>query len=99
MAFNDFCEKINFNTAHSAKLKKQLSAFRVNGELLIGFFNNMSELTPNGSNVILNPKLFFGGDRTAGKYKDICALFENEKNTYILRNLQDAAEIDSGSSA
>lgn len=37
MAFNDFCEKINFKTAHSAKLKKQLSAFRINGELLIGF--------------------------------------------------------------
>ena len=83
MSFNDFCNKINYNTAHSAKLKKQLSAFRVNGELLIGFFNTITELTPTGKNVVLNPKLFFGGDRSGGKYKDICALFENEKSVYM----------------
>ena len=98
MSFNDFCNKINYNTAHSAKLKKQLSAFRVNGELLIGFFNNISELTPNGSNVILNPKLFFGGDRSGGKYKDICALFKNEKNTYLALQERESSTYDTTSS-
>lgn len=86
MPFNEFCKKIEFNTAHSAKLKKQLSAFRVDDELIIGFFNDISELTPSGNNAILNPKLCFGGDRNNEKYKQIRALFESEKNTYISNN-------------
>lgn len=87
MSFNEFCKKIGYNTAHSATLKKQLSAFRVNEELVIGFFNDTSELTPCGNNVVLNPKLCFGGDRNNEKHKEICALFEKEKNTYISNNL------------
>ena len=83
MSFNEFCEKIQYNTAHSAKLKKQLSAFRVHNELILGFFNDLSELTPTGRNVIINPKFCFGGDRSVKKYKDLCALFENEKNIYV----------------
>lgn len=83
MSFSEFCRNINYNTAHVAKLKKQLSAFRVDDELVIGFFNNITELTPGSSNVILNPKLFYGGDRTIGYYKEICALFENEKRAYL----------------
>lgn len=83
MSFNEFCKVIDFDTAHSAKLKGQLSDFRVNDELVIGFFDDIAELTPKGKNVVLNPKLCFGGDNTTRKYKDICALFENEKNTYL----------------
>lgn len=79
MSFKEFCEKVNYNPAHSAKLKKQLSAFRVNGEPVIGFFNDINELTPNGKNVILNPKLCFGGDRTTSRYKELCDLFTNAK--------------------
>jgi len=92
MSFNEFCHTINYSTAHAAKLKRQLSAFRVDDELVIGFFNNITELTPGGSNVILNPKLFYGGDRTIGNYKDICDLFENEKRAYLSGNQQEAAE-------
>ena len=83
MSFKEFCKKIGYNPAHSAKLKNQLSAFRINGELVIGFFDNNSVLTPRGSNVILNPRLCFGGDRSNSKYQDICALFDNEKNAYL----------------
>ena len=83
MPFNEFCKKINFNIAHSAKLKKQLSTFRVYGESIIGFFDDLSELTPSGKYAVLNPKLCFGGDRSNSKYKNICTLFENEKNTWI----------------
>ena len=98
MSFNEFCKKIDYSTAHSATLKKQLSAFRVNEELVIGFFDNISELTPNGSNVILNPKLCYGGDRNNGKYKEICALFENEKNTYLTVQERESSACDTGSS-
>lgn len=86
MSFNEFCKKIGYNVAHASKLKKQLSSFRVNGELVVGFFDDISELTQSGSNVVLNPKLFFGGDRTIGTYKTLCALFENEKSNYISAN-------------
>ena len=98
MSFNEFCKKINFNTAHSAKLKKQLSDFRVNDELIIGFFDNLSELTPTGKNVILNPKLCFGGDRTINKYKEICALFEYEKSKYLASLEYDSSTCDTTSS-
>ena len=90
MSFKEFCIKIGYNPAHSAKLKKQLSAFRINGELVIGFFNHISELTPSGSNVILNPRLCFGGDRSSSKYQDICALFDNEKNAYLTSQEQES---------
>ena len=82
MPFNEFCKKINYSEAHCARLKGQLSAFRVNGELAVGFFDDITELTPNGKNVILNPKLCFGGDRTVSRYKELCALFEIEKKLY-----------------
>jgi hypothetical protein len=98
MSFNDFCGKIDTSTAHSARLKKQLSTFRVNDELLIGFFNSISELTPNGKNVILNPKLFFGGDRTTERYKELCALFENEKNAYLALQERGSSAYDTMSS-
>lgn len=78
MSFKEFCEKINYNTAHSAKLKKQLSSFRVNGELVVGFFDDLTKLTPSGKNIILNPKLCFGGNRTTSRYRELCALFESE---------------------
>ena len=93
MSFYDFCRNINFDTAHAARLKKQLSAFRVDDELMIGFFNDIAELTSDGSNVILNPKLFFGGDRSVEQYKEICALFENEKNAYLLCRQQETAKV------
>ena len=83
MSFKEFCQKIDYSTAHSARLKKQLSAFRINGELIVGFFDDLSKLTVNGRNVILNPKLCFGGDRSNSKYKEICTLFANEKNVYV----------------
>lgn len=83
MSFNEFCKKISYNTAHSAKLKKQLLDFRAYDELIIGFFDDLSELTPGGKYAVLNPRLCFGGDRSNDKYKEICALFENEKKTYL----------------
>ncbi len=92
MTFNDFCRNINFNTAHAAKLKKQLSAFRVDDELVIGFFDNITELTLDGRNVVLNPNLFFGGDRSVETYKEICGLFENEKRAYLLCLQQETTE-------
>ena len=84
MSFNEFCGKINCNTAHSAKLKQQLLDFRVYDELIIGFFDNISELTPQGKYAVLNPRLCFGGDRSNSNYKEIRALFENEKGVYLL---------------
>lgn len=90
MPFNEFCDRIGFNTAHSAKLKKQLSAFRINNELVVGFFDTLSELTTTGKNVVLNPKLFFGGELSTQKYKNIRALFESEKKAYMALTRQEA---------
>ena len=83
MSFNEFCKKISYNTAHSAKLKKQLSDFRVYDELVIGFFDDLSTLRPGGKYAVLNPRLCFGGERSTAKYQEIRALFENEKNAYL----------------
>ena len=92
MPFNEFCNKIGFDTAHSAKLKKQLSAFRINNELVIGFFDTLTELTATGKNAVLNPKLFFGGELNTQKYRDIRGLFENEKKAYIAYTFPEANE-------
>ena len=92
MPFNEFCNKIGFDTAHSAKLKKQLSAFRINNELVIGFFDTLSELTANGKCAVINPKLFFGGELNTKNFKDIRCLFENEKEAYIANTHLEAGE-------
>lgn len=98
MSFNEFCKKIGYNTAHSAKLKKQLLDFRVYSELVIGFFDNISELIPRGKNAVLNPKLCFGGDRSNSQYKDICALFEDEKDAYLAFHEHESSSYDTSSS-
>ncbi len=71
------------NSSHSARLITDLSHFRVNGELAVGFFDDISELTPKGQYVVVKPRLFFGGERELRAYKDICNLFQAEKRTNI----------------
>lgn len=78
MPFNDYCKKIGYTTSQFSRLRKHLAAIRVHGELVVGFFDDLSTLSPDGKYVALNPKLCFGGDRTLGSYSTICALFESE---------------------
>lgn len=78
MSFKEFCQKINYDKTHISRLRKELLKFRINGELVIGFFDTPTELNNNGKFVIINPRLFFGGDRTTERYKAICKLFSDE---------------------
>ena len=68
---------------HASRIKEQLQTYRINGELVIGFFNKIDELTPKGKYAIINPILYYGGDRTKQNYADIRKLFTNEKDNYI----------------
>ena len=47
--------------------------------MAVGFFDDLSELKPNGKYVVVNPHVLFGGERELKAYKDICKLFEDEK--------------------
>ena len=68
---------------HHARIKAQLQTYRIDNELVIGFFNNPDVLTPKGKYAVINPILFYGGDRTKQNYKDIRKLFTDEKEIFL----------------
>ena len=68
---------------HPARIKTQLQTYRIDGELVIGFFNKLDTLTPRGKYAIINPILYYGGDRTKQNYADIRKLFTDEKEAYL----------------
>ena len=84
MSFNEFCDKIGYDRSHSARLKNQLGKFRVDGERVIGFFDNITTLIPNGKYVIVNPKLCFGGDKNESGYKTARTLFKKEQEEWFV---------------
>ena len=68
---------------HHGRIKTQLQTYRVNDELLIGFFDTLGNLTPQGKYAAINPILYYGGDRTKQHYADLRKLFTNEKEQYL----------------
>lgn len=78
MPFVEFYENQGNDKTHASRLKKALQEFRIDGELVVGFFNTLDELTPSGKYVVVNPKLFYGGDRTQEPYSMIRNLFLDE---------------------
>ncbi|MBR5779751.1 MAG: hypothetical protein IKY21_03900 [Clostridia bacterium] len=68
---------------HHGRIKTQLQTYRVCGELLIGFFDTLDTLSPRGNHAIINPILYYGGDRTKQNYADIRKLFTDEKEAYL----------------
>lgn len=83
MTIKEFCEIVGYNSSHSSRLRKELLSFRIYGELVVGFFDDIYELNPNGEYVVVNPKLFYGGEREKKSHIDICKLFEVEKDTFV----------------
>ena len=83
MTFKEFCDIVGYDSSHSARLSKDLSQFRIYGELAVGFFDDLSELKPKRKYVVVNPHLLFGGEREQKAYKDICKLFKAEKESEI----------------
>lgn len=81
MTIKEFCKIVGYDSTHSTRLRKDLLKFRIYGELVVGFFDDMTELNPNGNYVVVNPKLFYGGEREKQAYADIRKLFEDEKDT------------------
>lgn len=79
MPFSKFCTLVDYDATHAARLRKALLQYRINGELAVGFFDDLTQLTDSGSYVLVNPKLFFGGLRTTSTYQEICALFAAER--------------------
>ena len=79
MTIKEFCEIVGYDSTHSSRLCKDLSKFRIYGELAVGFFDDLSEINTKGKYVIVNPRLLFGGERERETYKKICNLFRNEK--------------------
>lgn len=78
MTIREFCALVNYDVKHAARLRKELLQLRVNGQLAVGFFDNQDQLDPKGKFVIVNPHLFYGGERFGETYQHICALFEDE---------------------
>ena len=68
---------------HHGRIKTQLQTYRIDGELLVGFFDTLDSLIPQGEHAIINPILYYGGDRTKQNYADIRKLFTDEKETYL----------------
>ena len=68
---------------HHGRIKKQLQSYHVNDELLIGFFDTPDTLSPQGKHAIINPILYYGGDRTSQNYTDIRKLFTAEKEAHL----------------
>ena len=79
ITFKDFCDKVGYDSSHSSRLRKALSKFRIYGELVVGFFDNLSTLSPNGKYVVVNPRLFYGGERKRKGHQAISKLFNEEK--------------------
>ena len=79
MSIKDFCKIIGYDSTHSARLRSDLLKIRINDELAVGFFNDISELNPEGNYIVVNPKLFYGGIRENQPYTHICNLFKTEK--------------------
>ena len=68
---------------HHGRIKTQLQTYRIDGELLIGFFDTLDTLVPQGEHAIINPILYYGGDRTKQNYADMRKLFTDEKAAYL----------------
>ena len=68
---------------HHGRIKAKLQTYRVDGELLVGFFDTLGTLVPQGEYAIINPILYYGGDRTKQNYTDIRKLFTDEKEAYL----------------
>lgn len=81
MTITEFLDMIG--RTHHARIKAQLQTYRIDDELVIGFFNNPDILTPKGKYAVINPILFYGGDRTKQNYKDIKKLFSDEKEIFL----------------
>ena len=84
IAYMTIAEFLNLiGATHHGRLKKQLQSYRINGELVIGFFNTFGTLSPKGKYAVINPILYYGGDRTSQNYLDIRKMFADEKATYL----------------
>ncbi len=87
ISFSDFCEIVGYDKSHAQRLRNKLQKFRIDGELAVGFFDNISELTEKGEYVIVNPRLLYGGDRTQETYKSILRLFSIEKTQHFVKTV------------
>lgn len=84
MTLKEFCTIMGFDVTHTSRIRKQLSKLRINGELAVGFFNDTDsmELIPKGKFVVVNPVLFYGGERKQEYHNKVCQLFIAEKNSH-----------------
>lgn len=81
MTITEFFELMG--RTHHGRIKTRLQTYRVNDELLIGFFDTFGQLTPRGKYAVINPILYYGGDRTKQNYADVRKLFTDEKEAYL----------------
>ena len=68
---------------HHGRIKSQMQSYRINDELLIGFFDTLGNLNPQGKYAVINPILYYGGDRTKQHYADLRKMFTDEKEQYL----------------
>lgn len=82
MSFSDYCEYLDFDKSHASRLRNRLLNYRIDGELAVGFFDDLERLSFSGKYVVVNPILYYGGDRTQLNYSNIRKLFIDEKNEF-----------------
>ena len=84
MKLKDFCAIMGLDVTHTSRIRKQLLKLRINGELTVGFFNDTDtmELIPNGKYVVVNPTLYYGGERKKDYHTNVCKLFKAEKRQF-----------------
>lgn len=80
MTLKEFCAKVGYDMTHSSRLRMELSKFRICGELVVGFFDEITRLTPKGKYVVVNPRLLYGGEINGKNYRKITKLFEKERS-------------------
>ena len=81
MTVQEFCQLVGYDTTHAGRFRGELSAFRIFDEPVVAFFNDRTtiDFCSNGRYIVVNPKLFFGGDRSQSNYKIIRSLFQKSK--------------------
>ena len=84
ITIQEICALVGYDVKHAARLRKELLKLRVNGQLAVGFFDNLDQLNPKGKFAVVNPHLFYGGERFGETYRHICALFEEESKGLLV---------------
>lgn len=81
MRLGDFCDLIGYDRRNISRLSKDLLKIKINGESALGFF--VQNLDKETWVTIINPKLYFGGDKTKELFEQQYKLFKIDEGNAV----------------